>query len=81
MSAESLLRKCGYTVNAQANISKENRQKLLKAIINNKLYTPAKIVSHFRFLISMNNNVISRDMSSAIKKWEEDILFLQQNYG
>ena len=81
LSPESLLRKCGYTVNANSNITKEHRQKLLKAIIENKLYTPSKIVSHFRFLISMNNNVTSRDMSAAISKWQEDIWFLQQYYG
>lgn len=80
LSPESLLRKCGYTVNASSKVTKEQRQKLLKAIIENKLYTPAKIVTHFRFLVSMNNNVTSRDMSAAISKWEEDIAFLQQNY-
>ncbi len=81
LSPESLLRKCGYTVSANSKATKEQRQKLLKAIIENKLYTPAKIVSHFRFLISINNNVASRDMSSAISKWREDIMFLQQNYS
>ena len=81
LSAESLLRKCGYTVNANANISSESRQKLLKAIIDNKLYTPAKIVAHFRFLISVNNNVTTRDMSAAISKWQEDIQYLQQHYS
>ena len=78
---ESLLRKCGYTVNANSRITKEQRQKLLKAIIENRLYTPAKIVSHFRFLISVNNNVTSRDMSVAISKWQEDIIYLQQQYS
>lgn len=81
LSPESLLRKCGYTVSANANISAEHRQKLLKAIIENKLYTPAKIVAHFRFLISVNNNVTTRDMSSAISKWQEDIQYLQQHYS
>lgn len=80
LSPESLLMKCGYTVSATSKVTKEQRQKLLKSIIENKLYTPAKIVTHFRFLVSMNNNVISRDMSVAISKWEEDIAFLQQNY-
>jgi hypothetical protein len=81
LSPESLLRKCGYTVRANANISAEHRQKLLKAIIENKLYTPAKIVAHFRFLISVNNNVTTRDMSAAISKWQEDIQYLQQHYS
>ena len=81
LSPESLLRKCGYTVSANANISAEHRQKLLKAIIENKLYTPAKIVAHFRFLISVNSSVTSRDMSAAISKWEEDILYLIRNYS
>lgn len=80
LSPESLLMKCGYTVSATSKVTKEQRQKLLRAIIENKLYTPAKIVAHFRFLVSMNNNVTSRDMSAAISKWEEDIAFLQQNY-
>ena len=81
LSPESLLRKCGYTVSANANISAEHRQKLLKAIIENKLYTPAKIVAHFRFLVSVNSNVTTRDMSAAISKWQEDILYLQQHYS
>lgn len=81
LSPESLLRKCGYTVNASSKATKEQRQKLLKAIIENQLYTPAKIVAHFRFLVSMNKNVTSRDMGAAIGKWQEDIMFLQQNYS
>lgn len=81
LSPESLLRKCGYTVSANSNVTKEQRQKLLKAIIENKLYTPSKIVTHFKFLISMNNNVVSRDMSTAISKWQEDIVYLQMHYS
>ena len=81
LSPESLLRKCGYTVSANINMTKEQRQKILRAIIENNLYTPSKIVAHFRFLISINSNVISRDMSAAIKKWQEDIAFLQQCYS
>ncbi len=81
LSPESLLRKCGYTVSSNVNLTAIHRQKLLKAIIENKLYTPAKIVAHFRFLISVNNNVTTRDMSRAISKWQEDIQYLQQHYS
>ena len=81
LSPESLLRKCGYTVSSNVNLTAMHRQKLLKAIIENKLYTPAKIVAHFRFLISVNNNVTTRDMSRAISKWQEDIQYLLQHYS
>ena len=81
LSPESLLRKCGYTVSATSKATKEQRQKLLNAIVENKLYTPSKIVSHFKFLISVNKNITTRDMSYAIKKWQEDIRFLEQNYS
>ena len=80
MSPESLLKKCGYTVNAIDDLSSIDRQKILMGVIENKLYTPAGIISHLQFQINLNLNVFTRDMRSAIAKWEEDILFLKQNY-
>lgn len=80
MSPESLLRKCGYTVNANDNLSDFERQKILMGVIENKLYTPTSIIAHLQFQINLNLNVLTRDMRSAIAKWKDDILFLKQNY-
>ena len=80
MSPESLLRKCGYTVNANDNLSDEARQEILSGVIENKLYTPAGIVAHLRLQINLSANVVSRDMSVAISKWQDDIEFINSNY-
>lgn len=80
MSPESLLRKCGYTVNATDDLSDETRQEILAGVIENKLYTPSGIISHLQLQINLSTNVISRDMSQAISKWQDDIDFIKSNY-
>jgi hypothetical protein len=79
-SPESLLRKCGYTVNANDSLSDEKRQKILKAVIDNRLYSPDGIISHLSFLVSMSRKVETRDMRYAIQKWSRDIAYIQQTY-
>lgn len=79
-SPESLLRKCGYTVNANDALSDEKRQKILKSVIDNRLYSPSGIISHLSFLISISQKVETRDMKYAIQKWTRDIDYIKQNY-
>ncbi len=79
-SPESLLRKCGYTVNAQDALVEEKRQKILKSVIDNRLYSPDGIISHLSFLIAMNKKVTSREMKYAIDKWARDITYIRSNY-
>ena len=76
LPTESVLHQYGYNVNANQNLSASTRQNTLMCVINNGLYTPGKIIQHLNWLISSANKRTEIDMSSAITKWEEDILFL-----
>lgn len=80
LSPESLLKKCGYTVSASSNLDDEKRQKIIKQVIENRIYTPNGIINHLSFLISVNQCVTSRNMSRAIKKWKADISYLKHIY-
>ena len=80
LSPESLLRKCGYNVNSNENLTEKKRHEILKAVIENKLYAPSGIISHLSFLVAMNKKVESRDMSYAIKKWVKDIEYIKKNF-
>ena len=79
-SPESLLRKCGYTVNANDSLPDEKRQRILKTVIDNRLYSPDGIVSHLSFLISMSKKVETRNMKYAIQKWTRDIDYIKRTF-
>ena len=78
MKESSVLRRCGYTVNATDDLSKAQRQKILELVLENKIYTPTKLCSFLDWLISYHGRNQKRNMDAAINKWKEDRAFVQQ---
>lgn len=73
-NTESILRQFGYNVNAQENLSLEERHKILEIILNNSIMSKNEIISHLNFLINSRKNQIN--MFNAISKWNDDIKFV-----
>ena len=72
LNAESLLHQIGYSVNQQDNLNSMQRQTLLKFAIDYELYSVSGLLSFIDWLIAQNKKVVTRDMSNAISKWQED---------
>ena len=70
------LRLAGYTVNKNAGLSTEFRQRLLKTLVINKTFSKQYIKNHLEYLISMNGR--NQIMREAKEKWEDDLRFVQK---
>lgn len=65
----------GYTVK-QDGISESKRRDILRFIIENKIMSAGEIISHLNGLIELRSNRIDRDFSKAIRRWSDDIDFV-----
>ena len=72
---ESILRQYGYNVNSQENISSYERKCLLYSIIRNGFIRKDKVIAFLHHHISLNGK--SKNMESAVKKWQEDISYVK----
>lgn len=72
LKPESLLFQSGYNVSATENLSSQQRQEILRRVVDCGLYSISGICSHLDWLIARNKKVHNRDMSLAISKWQED---------
>ena len=77
-NSSSILSDKGYTVRADTNIKTFDRQKILAAIVEEKLMTRHQIASHLEHQISLRNK--DPKYHNAIQKWREDIDFIL-HYG
>ena len=74
LKEESILMQHGYNVNAQENLSKVTRQRLLGLLIDYDICPKTQIVSYLDLFISQRRNM--RNMENAISKWKEDRAFV-----
>ena len=72
MKAQSMLRRCGYTVNATDDLSETQRQKILALVLENNLYSASELYNFLDWLIGYHGRSTRRDMSSAVAKWTAD---------
>lgn len=72
LNAESLLHQVGYNVNSTENLSNEQRHEILRRVVDYGLYPTNYLCSFLDYLINKNLKVVTRDMSSAISKWQAD---------
>ena len=72
MKAQSLLRRCGYTVNATDDLSETQRQKILALVLENHLYSASELYNFLDWLIGYHGKSRQRDMSAAVAKWTAD---------
>ena len=76
MAQKSLLKICGYSVNAAEGLTDQDRQRILESIVENGIMTRHEIIQYLNYFITMRKNQ-SRDMSEAIRKWKKDINFVE----
>lgn len=76
MAQKSLLKICGYSVNATEGLTDQERQRILESIVGNGIMTRHEIIQYLNYFISMRKNQ-SRDMSEAISKWKRDVYFVE----
>lgn len=78
MKAQSVLRRCGYTVNATDNLSTTQRQQILLQVLDNRVYSASELYNFLDWLINYAGRSTQRNMDSAVKKWTEDRNFVSQ---
>lgn len=76
MKAQSMLRRCGYTVNATDDLSATQRQKILALVLDNRIYSASELYNFLDWLIGYHGRSKQRDMSAAIEKWTDDRNFV-----
>ncbi len=79
LNEESLLKKCGYNVQASQNLSADERRRILVGVIQNGIYSYENVILFLKRLIYIRNCMKQKDMSNAISKWQDDIRYLERN--
>ena len=69
---ESILHRSGYNVNAIDALTAAQRQKILKCVLDNGLYSVSGLLSFLDWLIRRSSHTKSRNMSNALQKWKAD---------
>ncbi len=70
LNPESLLHQYGYTVNKKDDLTAIQRQSILTTVINEKAYTPTRLLGFLDWLIG--NNTYNLKMADAVDKWQVD---------
>lgn len=78
LKPESVLHQCGYNVKAVDNLTTEQRQGILRRVIDNELYTINGVLNFLDWLIVCNKKSGKRDMTIAIAKWQLDREYVAQ---
>ena len=78
LSAESVLKICGYTVNQADNLTADQRHLILSNLMDKNIMSKPRIMRYLKFFINVSKN---RDnMETANKKWQEDLIWVR-NYN
>ena len=64
----------GYNVNAQENLTAQQRQLILATVIDQDIYTAEELKSFLGFLVDTHSSKIH--YQNAIDKWRQDIDFI-----
>lgn len=75
LSAESILKLCGYSVSQEKGLSQAERQQLLAKIIHADIVSKPDVIQHLNWLIKMNGKKAGNDI--AKEKWEDDLFFVR----
>lgn len=79
MKAESVLRRCGYTVNAKDDLSDQQRQGILMQVVDSGIYSVSELCAFLDWLIEYQGRSRTRNMKPAVTKWQADREFIR-NY-
>lgn len=77
MADESPLKLCGYNVSQSDNLTPEERQSILKYLIDHNILAKPQIIDYLNFFINQNQN--RSNMEEAVRRWKEDLSWVR-NY-
>ena len=79
LSTESIFKACGYTVDANEDLSDSARHNLLDFLINRKIVTILQTLNFLQWLINSRKN--NQNMYRAVYKWESDFSYISEKYN
>ena len=79
LNTESIFKICGYSVDANEDISDQARHTLLEFLINRNIVTVIQTLNFLQWLINSRKN--NPNMYHAIKKWENDFSYIEKKYN
>lgn len=74
LNPESLLHQYGYSVSTTSGLTSQQRKMILLRVMQEKVYTPIKLLSFLDWLIAKNRT--NPKMDDAVIKWQEDREFI-----
>jgi hypothetical protein len=77
LAKESIIRRCGYSVDTSKGLSDSDRLNILLWIIQSNILSEEEVKSFLNWLIHFNIN--NRHQEEAIRKWKRDLLLLKTN--
>lgn len=75
LAGVSLLRSYGYNVNAQNNLSDDERKRILSFIVENRIESVDRIIGFIEWLIRRNSNT---RLQAACIKWNKDLDYIRR---
>ena len=78
LSPKSILNLLGYNVSQEENLSTEQRHRILREIIDNKICSKDHVISLLNFFIKMRQKQNTSKYDLAISKWESDRDYIDQ---
>ena len=76
MAEYSILRLYGYNVGKEDNLSDEERQNLLKILIENDYVKKPEIIKYLEMFIKMNHGRL--EMADSVSKWTSDLAYVRE---
>lgn len=76
MAEYSILRLYGYNVGKEDNLSDEERQNLLKILVENEYVKKPEIIKYLEMFIRMNQG--RPEMVDSVSKWSTDLAYIRE---
>lgn len=76
MAEYSILRLYGYNVGKEDNLSDEERQNLLKILVENEYVKKPEIIKYLEMFIRMNQG--RPEMADSVSKWSADLAYIRE---
>lgn len=70
LAKESILKQCGYNVSEKDDLTVQQRQKILIALIDNNILSEMDIISYLDFFINQHKS--KENYKQAVNKWKAD---------
>ena len=76
MAEYSVLRLYGYNVGKEDNLSDDERQNLLKILIEHEYVKKPEVIKYLEMFIKMNHGRL--EMTDSVSKWTADLAYVRE---